>query len=163
MKFKPLKELTCQMVLLLLICWQIVGLPWRRFLEPRDRKHNVHCSLWVRVDCESNEIPVPPITAGSVTLQLIWEAVINKGYRKRGSHAEGQLPHSLNPSQFAWKQKDGGKSKIKTSEDQWRTRKHKSTKNGTYKMRPEGLTLALRKSYISSGGVAPPTCLVKGI
>ena len=32
------------------------------------RKHIVHCSLRVIVDCESNAIPVPPITAGGAKL-----------------------------------------------------------------------------------------------
>ena len=62
----------------------------------------VHCCLWVRVDCESNAIPVPPITAGSAKLsdwpireavkpRKITRGAYEKGNRKRGSHAEGPM------------------------------------------------------------------------
>ena len=67
----------------------------------------VYCSLRVRVNCDSNAISVPT-TVCSAKLQdwpireavrprKIIRGVHKKGYRKWGSHAEGQLPHSLYP------------------------------------------------------------------
>ena len=108
------------------------GIAVKEVLLTRGRRHNVHCSLWISVDCESNATPVDPITAGSVKLPdwLIREAEVTLEYdirahkkvnRKRGSHAKGQLLNFIEPS--AREQKDWKKSKKTTSEDKWRCRK----------------------------------------
>ena len=58
------------------------------------------------VACESNAVPVPPITTGSAKLTLSKTFKHKKDNKKRRIHTEGQLPDSLNPSHENRKMKE---------------------------------------------------------
>ena len=85
--------------------------------------NSLNCSLWVRVDCESNAIQAHLITAGSARLQVrpIREAVqpwkIIWGAHKKGNGNRDPMLRVIVPSTREHK------DERKTAADQWKSKK----------------------------------------
>ena len=121
----------------------------------------------IRVDCENNAIPVPPIIADSAKLPGYpirkgvrpWKLIKvahKKNTMKRGSHAEGQLPDSLYPPHENSKTEE--KIKERHQNISGEVRNLERTVDGTNKMRDMSIrpTSAKEIRYLP-GGVNSPT------